>query len=463
MKKIYGGMMLSAFALTMAMAITPVSASAAEGVQINEENFPDSTFRIYVSEMYDRDGNGTLNTEEIDAATKCSVANFEISDLKGLQFFTALTELDCSGNKLTSLDVSKNTALTKLECSGNQLFSLDVNNNTALTRLDCSYTRLVSLDISQNTALTYLQCNNNQLTSLDISNNTALTDLQCSWNRIASLDTSKNRNLTFLECTSNYNLTSLDISQNTALTELICNKNKLTSLDTSKNTALKYLSCDTNQLTSLDVSKNTALKALSCNSNQLTSLDVSNNSALVYIICEKNQLSFLDLSKNTELVNLFCSKNKLTSLDLSNTKVSTFYCSPNVSTIIMDNNRTFDLSILPGFDVSKASNWTGGTVSGSFLTVNSDAAEVTCTYDCGRNYSGTFTFNITNEPIITNHPTDVSVPIGSKASVSIAATDSGQKYTWYYKDVDSSSFSKSSNTSSTYSATMCAALNGRQV
>ena len=50
---------------------------------------------------------------------------------------TALTELDCNRNRLTTLDVSKNTALTDLSCDNNQLTTLDVSTNTALTRLDC--------------------------------------------------------------------------------------------------------------------------------------------------------------------------------------------------------------------------------------------------------------------------------------------------------------------------------------
>ena len=50
---------------------------------------------------------------------------------------TALTELYCLYNQLTSLDVSANTALTELYCLSNQLTSLDVSANTALTFLEC--------------------------------------------------------------------------------------------------------------------------------------------------------------------------------------------------------------------------------------------------------------------------------------------------------------------------------------
>ncbi len=50
---------------------------------------------------------------------------------------TALTNLECDENRLTTLDVSKNTRLKDLECSGNQLTMLDVSKNTALTGLYC--------------------------------------------------------------------------------------------------------------------------------------------------------------------------------------------------------------------------------------------------------------------------------------------------------------------------------------
>ena len=95
-----------------------------------------------------------------------------------------VTWLDCDGNQLTTLDVSKNTALTKLLCNTNQLTALDVSKNTALTSLGCAYNHLTALDVSQNTSLTTLYCSKNQLTALDVSKNTALTTLACSGNQV---------------------------------------------------------------------------------------------------------------------------------------------------------------------------------------------------------------------------------------------------------------------------------------
>jgi Leucine-rich repeat (LRR) protein len=64
------------------------------------------------------------------------------------------------------LDVSGLTALTELYCDTNSLTSLDVSGLTALTYLNCSTNSLTSLDVSGLTALTYLNCSTNSLTSL---------------------------------------------------------------------------------------------------------------------------------------------------------------------------------------------------------------------------------------------------------------------------------------------------------
>jgi Leucine-rich repeat (LRR) protein len=139
-----------------------------------------------------------------------------------------LTQLYCSDNQLTNLDVSKSTALAHLNCSSNQITSLDVSKNTALTVLYCSVNQITSLDVSKNTALTELYCVYNQLTNLDVSKNTALTGLYCYYNQLTNLDVSNNTALTWLLCSTNQ-LTNLDVSQNTALTGLNCSYNQLTA------------------------------------------------------------------------------------------------------------------------------------------------------------------------------------------------------------------------------------------
>ena len=315
------------FCIVLCMGI---GASAwAEGIAIDETNFPDQIFRNYVSANCDQVRDRMLSKSEIAATTEFYLSSNNIYSLKGIEYFTSLQRLDCSWNKLTTLDLSSNTALTFLSCYSNYLTSLNVSGNTALTTLDCSGNYLTSLDVSGNIALVSLSCGDNQLTSLDMSSNTALTTLDCSGNYLTSLDMSSNTALTSLYCGEN-KLTSLDLSGNTALTSLSCSSNQLTSLDVSGNTTLTSLNCEDNQLTSLDVRGNSALTSLSCYSNYLTSLDVSGNTALTSLSCGSNQLTSLDMSGNTALTSLSCGSNQLTSLDVSgNTALTSLRCSSN--------------------------------------------------------------------------------------------------------------------------------------
>ncbi len=157
------------------------------GIEINELNFPDDNFRAYVSENFDKDTNGYLSDEEIANVTEVNVISREINDLKGIEYFTAITKLYCGSNNLTTLDVSRNTLLEKLTCSSNHLTALDVSNNMALTTLECHSNALTALDVSENAQLAVLDCENNDLTVLDVSRNTNLVSLNCYKNNLTEL------------------------------------------------------------------------------------------------------------------------------------------------------------------------------------------------------------------------------------------------------------------------------------
>jgi Leucine-rich repeat (LRR) protein len=160
---------------------------------------------------------GFVLTENINIVTTLDVYGKSISDLTGIQHFTALTQLNCSNNQLTSLDVTKHTVLSRLHCSNNQLTSINVAQNTALSRLHCDNNQLTSLDVTQDTVLIRLNCGLNQLTSLDVSHNTALDGLNCYNNQLTSLDVSQNTSLAFLDC-SNNQLSCLNIKNGTNTT-----------------------------------------------------------------------------------------------------------------------------------------------------------------------------------------------------------------------------------------------------
>ena len=110
----------------------------------------------------DKNNDGQISEKEASVITQLGVSN-DIRNMDEIKYFTALTQLWCNSNQLTSLDLSKNTALTFLNCDGNQLTSLDLSKNTALTDLTCNYNQLTSLDLSNNKALTRLECSGSPL------------------------------------------------------------------------------------------------------------------------------------------------------------------------------------------------------------------------------------------------------------------------------------------------------------
>ena len=119
------------------------------GISINAENFPDDNFRNCLLEHdYGRDG-VLIEAEIKRMGVELMVSSKNISNLQGIEHFTALTALWCNHNQLTTLDVSKNTALTYLFCDNNQLTCLDISGCTALTVLSCSNNPLTFLNCSR--------------------------------------------------------------------------------------------------------------------------------------------------------------------------------------------------------------------------------------------------------------------------------------------------------------------------
>ena len=342
-------------AVFMLLCILPIGIFAGGEIPIDEAHFPDANFREFIltgnwfdynynEHRIDADGSGTLSPSEMAAVKGIDVSKREIGDLTGINYFIALNELDCSYNKLTSLDISQNTNLKYFTCFKNELTGLDISSNTALESMTCDYNNISALNVSNNPKLDWLSCTGNKLTALDVGNNIKLTNLYCADNLITSFDVSKNVLLSYFYCNGN-ELTELDISKNTLLNTLNCAANHLKELDLTNNTKLWHLNFSKNPLqdphqpmetlseetianlftlrcyglglTELDVSPYKGLKELDCSDNALTALDISNNKLLRIFNCSDNSLTALDISNNPDLRDLNCSGNDLPNIDLS--------------------------------------------------------------------------------------------------------------------------------------------------
>jgi Leucine-rich repeat (LRR) protein len=326
--------------------------ATAQNVSIPDANFKSALVGI---PAINTNNDNEIQISEAAAYTgTINVPMLTISDLTGIETFTALTGLNCSYNQLTSLNTSSNTALTSLFCGNNQLTALNVSPNTALTVFDCSVNHITTLNLSSNTALTILGVNNNNLSALNISTNTSLVNLLCGDNLLTSLNISSNTSLASLDCGNN-NLNNLSASGNTALTTLACHGNQLTNLNLGAFTGLKYLSCQLNSLTSLDVSANTILKEIRCYNNSLTSVNVKNgNNANFTAFYAYNNPSLTCIQvDNASYMNTHWSNGKDATATFSESCQS-------VSTGLATTNMEFEFTVYPnpssGFFVVQMSN-----------------------------------------------------------------------------------------------------------
>ena len=361
--------------LTLAMVFTflPFSAFAETGnIAIDDASvFPDTVFQGYLrnatyydnstgtNKKIDENGDGKLSLTERMKVKRIDVSSFEVLNLKGIEKFTELIELKCENRHIPKLDLSQNTKLEYLYCKNNELTQLDLRNNPNITILDCSDNNLDKLDVSHQN-LECLYCSNNKLDELNVKNSEKLRVLTCTGNQLTKLD--------------------VDVAHKKNLETLSCGNNKLESLIIGENRALKELNCEHNQLSQLSLSNLEGLKRLKCSENKLTTLDVSGSPLLEELRYAHNQLTSLNLEQNTLLGSW-------------NTDAWTNY---NTYTVTLNPDRTFDLSKLPaGFDVSRASGWNGGDVSGNTLTVKEGVKEVRYTYRCSDSISSVFALDVT--------------------------------------------------------------------
>ncbi len=169
---------------------------------------PDANFATYLQGLIPAAMSGTqLDTTSLLVTTTThtiNVTGLTISNLFGVQFFKALTNLGCGTNPLTSLP-SLPASLIYLFCVGNNTLSSLPTLPVSLKYLDCSHNSITTLPTLPN-SLDTLNCMANQLTSLPTLPNT-LIYLNCGANSLATLPTLPN-NLTYLECSFS-GLTSL--------------------------------------------------------------------------------------------------------------------------------------------------------------------------------------------------------------------------------------------------------------
>ncbi|WP_271405596.1 leucine-rich repeat domain-containing protein [Tenacibaculum soleae] len=168
-----------------------------------------------------------------------------IEDLTGIEGFTNLKRLYAIANRLTSVDISKNTKLDTLHLMANDLKSIK--------------------GLSKATNLKWLNLSHNLFEEFTLDN-TSLTNILMSHNELISFDASKAINLETV-----YLLT-----------------NKIPSIDFSNNSKLEAINVSNNKLTNISFGLKNKLYYLSIFENFITQLDVSNFDNLDYLLADRN-------------------------------------------------------------------------------------------------------------------------------------------------------------------------------
>lgn len=150
------------------------------------------------------DGSVTLSDDEkeqLKARESLNLSGKGLKNLSGIEVYSNLKSLDCSGNlSLTKIDVRKLTKLKTLYCDRCALTELNVTGLSNLWRLTCAENKLTELDVSGLTSLYQLNCEKNRLTSLNLAGLTSLVTLNCYENKLTKLDISMLPALNELRC-----------------------------------------------------------------------------------------------------------------------------------------------------------------------------------------------------------------------------------------------------------------------
>ena len=100
----------------------------AQKTYVPDDAFEQALVNLDLDDIFD----DSVYTSAIDTVQILYLSNAGINDLKGIEDFTALTDLFCNENQLTELDLSNNPNLFELNCRNNLLTRLDVRNGNNL-------------------------------------------------------------------------------------------------------------------------------------------------------------------------------------------------------------------------------------------------------------------------------------------------------------------------------------------
>lgn len=256
--------------------------------QILLEKYGD--YKVFINE----EGYAQMTKAHADAVTELDLGfgRYTGSSLKGIEHFSNLKLLSCSGSGLETADLSKNTKLQKLLLGHNELLvSLNLTGcNELMTVSVGGCGKLTELNIENKGKLEVLDYSH---TEIDIPTEwwpkfTSLTSLGCAGRFVGVLD--------------------IPTSVKGKLTSLVCQNNQLNSLNLTEFPELRVLECYDNNLTDLDLVVAPKLQTLRCFSNKIKTLEIASLNELTKLDCgkQKDDIELTLVLSETQKENWFC-------------------------------------------------------------------------------------------------------------------------------------------------------------
>ena len=171
--------MVACMLVLFGISVNGIYAKAAKGdIAINQENFKNPYFRIYVRN-FDTNKDDILSASERNKVTGISCKNLPITDFKGIEYFTKLTDVRIEKCPVEQLDLSKNTSIVEINLYYDEsLKKLNLSNLKSLKVIRVYSSAVPIIDVSDCTELVCLMVrDNDKLEKLDFSNNPKFTQL----------------------------------------------------------------------------------------------------------------------------------------------------------------------------------------------------------------------------------------------------------------------------------------------
>ncbi|GAB1856344.1 hypothetical protein MHTCC0001_11790 [Flavobacteriaceae bacterium MHTCC 0001] len=288
-------------------------------------------------------------TINIESVTNLDVSGNNIEDLTGIEDFIDLQNLNCSSNRLSTIDISNNTELEDINCSGNTIESLDVTNSPKLININIANNNFAVFDATLIPALEVFNCDGNNIIELHFITNTSLVNLSCASNTLEVLDLQNGQNPSILNLNAQNNpdLTCIQTDNGTAPTGVTWLKDTTTNYaidchfgetyvpDDNFEQALIDLGYDVEPLNDYVPTSNIQnLSFLNISGREITDVTgIEDFEGLRNLNFQNNTIASIDLSSNLQLISINASENLLSDLDISNQS--------NLSVLnISDNNFT---------------------------------------------------------------------------------------------------------------------------